>query len=436
MCTNPLPAAGVPDVHALLEAAPGLEVMAALVLIDPFMLAEADRLVLVEVWDKQQAWVAAQAVTPLVAVAGDSAVDSDDFIRDDVRAALHLSRQAAHDRIDVARALSSTLVETRDALEAGGISYPQVRALVEAVRERSTPTALAVQAAVLGRAPDLTVGEFRRVVARAVLAADPQTLEEQHAVAAAGRSVVMYPAPAGMAIIRAELPAADARTIFLAADARARADDARARAVGGFDGPGADDRSIDARRADALTGLCAEALADPALPGSTDDPCTSRSSSTRRPSSGSPSTPQSSSDTAPSPPSVARALAADATWQRLVVEPTTGHLLDAGTTRYRPTRDLTEFILTRDRTCTFPTCHTPAAACDIDHAVPFQHQPHEPGGGGTSADNCRPACRRHHRLKTHGGWTVETDKDGSTTWINPTGRPYHSPATDHRPNSS
>ena len=137
-----------------------------------------------------------------------------------------------------------------------------------------------------------------------------------------------------------------------------------------------------------------------------------------------------------------------------MIEPVTGHLLDAGTTRYRPNQELTDYVLTRSPVCDFPTCHTPATDCDIDHTIPYPKAEEEGdesqdgeadeaaesreqrrSGGKTSACNCGPRCRRHHRLKTHGGWSVKQRPDGSTTWTNPHGRNYHSPATDHRPNA-
>jgi hypothetical protein len=418
MCSSAQVSAKV-DLAALFAAAPGLAVMAALTQIDPVTLDESDRLVLVEVWDRQQAWVAAQTLTPLVAFAGPAPVDSDDFVREDLRAALHLSRPAAQTRIDVARLLSSTLTATAAALAAGQIGYPQASVLVQAVIGAAPSVALAVEQAVLDRAPASTVGEFGRLVDKAVLAADPQTAHEQHTAAAATRSVVLYPGPAGMATIRADLPAVDAHNIWLALDTLAARKE-----------PG-DPRGIDARRADALTALAATALTSPDVPRRhrrrtqiqivTDLPTLL----------GLTQHPAQLTGYGPIPAPVARALAADATWQRLVVEPVTGHLLDAGTTTYRPPQELIDYILTRDPTCTFPTCHTPAAACDIDHTTPWQ--PDHPQGGTTSTCNCHPACRHHHRLKTHGGWTVTAHPDGTTTWTNPHGRNYHSPTHDHRP---
>lgn len=421
MCSTPQAGAQV-DVRALLAAAPGLAVMAELERIDAFALGTDERLVLVEAWEKQQAWVAAQTLTPMVAVVGAAPVDADDFVREDVRAALHLSRGAAQERIEVARLLHTTLAATRTALAKGQISYQQVRALVDAVVLLEADKTLAVESAVLGRAPGQTVGEFRAAVARALLVADPQTVEEQHAAAVADRRVVMYPGVAGMAIIVAELPAKDARTVWLALDAVARSSQ--------VDG----DLPIDARRADALTSLCADRLADPSLPRQHGRPAQIQVVTDLPTLLGLAEHPGDLIGYCAIPASVVRAMAADGCWQRLIVEPVTGHLLDAGTARYRPSQELADFILTRSRICQFPTCHAPAQGCDIDHTTPYD--PDDPGGGRTSSCNCRPVCRRHHRLKTHGGWSVETHPDGSCIWINPTGRRFHAPATDHRPLAS
>ena len=94
MCTNTSPAAPV-DVAALLAAAPGVEVMVALTGLDLAGLSESDRLVVLEVWERQQHWVWAQTMTATAAFVGTTPIDSDDFVREDVRAALRLSRPGA-----------------------------------------------------------------------------------------------------------------------------------------------------------------------------------------------------------------------------------------------------------------------------------------------------------------------------------------------------
>ncbi|NPC98297.1 HNH endonuclease signature motif containing protein [Nocardioides sp. zg-DK7169] len=65
--------------------------------------------------------------------------------------------------------------------------------------------------------------------------------------------------------------------------------------------------------------------------------------------------------------------------------------------------------------CAFPWCERPARRCDTDHVVAHG------SGGPTCSCNLAPLCRRHHRAKTHTGWTY--DKTGPTThlWRSPHG---------------
>ncbi len=154
---------------ALLAAAPGPDVMAALTALDLAALSEPDRLVVLEVWERQQHWVWAQTLTATASFAGQQPVDSDDFVREDVRAALRLSRPAAQDRIDTARLLATILTDTHLALAGGAVSPGQVRRLVEEVRYLDPAVAVAVQDRVLAKAQQQTVSEFGRAVKKAIL---------------------------------------------------------------------------------------------------------------------------------------------------------------------------------------------------------------------------------------------------------------------------
>ena len=62
-----------------------------------------------------------------------------------------------------------------------------------------------------------------------------------------------------------------------------------------------------------------------------------------------------------------------------------------------------------DHHCVFPWCTRPAKRCDTDHRVPYD------AGGPTCPCNLAPLCRRHHRLKTHGGWTLRTTRTRHAT---------------------
>jgi len=272
-----------------------------------------------------------------------------------------------------------------------------------------------VEAQVLPKAPQQTVAELRRCVRRAIAAADPVAVERRHQQAKAERGVRFVPEPDGMATIIARLAADDARLVFLAVDALARG---RHTAEGGRNsGIG-----IDARRADALLDIAQAALAQRRLPQAQGRPVhldvvidlpTLLHLAEH---------PAELVGYGPLPASVARRLAGDAAWRRLVTDPITdpltGHLLDYGRRTYRPPQPLIDFITARDRRCRFPGCGQPARRCDIDHATPWS------AGGATAAANCGALCRRHHRLKTHGGWKLTMRPDGVAVWKTRTGREY------------
>ncbi len=81
---------------------------------------------------------------------------------------------------------------------------------------------------------------------------------------------------------------------------------------------------------------------------------------------------------------------------------------------YESTGDLREQTALRDQTCVFPRCTRPARACDHEHCVPWPQ-------GQTCSANQAPMCRRHHRHKTHLGWSYETLTPGVYLWTSPHG---------------
>jgi hypothetical protein len=85
---------------------------------------------------------------------------------------------------------------------------------------------------------------------------------------------------------------------------------------------------------------------------------------------------------------------------------------------YQPSPTLVEAVELRDRTCVFPWCNRPARSRDKDHIVPWDH------GGATSSDNLAALCRRHHRLKTHGGWRYTMLAPGEYLWRSPHGHTW------------
>ncbi|MEZ5115801.1 MAG: DUF222 domain-containing protein [Candidatus Nanopelagicales bacterium] len=120
------------------------------------------------------------------------------------------------------------------------------------------------------------------------------------------------------------------------------------------------------------------------------------------------------------PAPLARELAAGAdAWRAFLTDH--GRLVATGTTRYRPSDRLRELVTARDTTCTFPGCTIPSLHTDLDHATNYD-------GANTTAANLHPACRRHHRIKTHTSWSATPDPgSGRITWTSPTGHTYPTP---------
>jgi hypothetical protein len=130
----------------------------------------------------------------------------------------------------------------------------------------------------------------------------------------------------------------------------------------------------------------------------------------------------------PIPAGLAREIAAEGTWRRLLTDPVSGTLLDYGRTTYTPPAGLADFVRARDLSCRFPTCSQRAATADLDHTIPYQLD------GITSDHNLHASCCRHHRLKTHTlDWHVEQHPDDTITWTTPTGHTYTSHPHNYRP---
>jgi len=116
----------------------------------------------------------------------------------------------------------------------------------------------------------------------------------------------------------------------------------------------------------------------------------------------------------------------DTVFRRLVVDPDTGWLLDAGAATYQPGRHLARTVRKRDLHCRFPGCATAARFCDLDHVIPFPV-------GLTVLRNLACLCRRHHRLKTHGHWSLTMSPDGICTWVDRrTGQIHTTEPADYR----
>jgi hypothetical protein len=74
-------------------------------------------------------------------------------------------------------------------------------------------------------------------------------------------------------------------------------------------------------------------------------------------------------------------------------------------------------VIVRDRTCRFPGCQQPPAACDVHHVV------WRAWGGRTRLVNLVLLCRFHHLIAIHQwGWTITLHSDATVTAVSPDGR--------------
>lgn len=209
--------------------------------------------------------------------------------------------------------------------------------------------------------------------------------------------------------------------------------------------------TLEHARVDALVGLCERALDDPGAT-STARPRHTAEVLIHLPTLlGLADSPGYLPGYGPIPPVLARELASDARWRRLVTDPVTGHLLDYGTTVYSPPARLAAYVRAVARTCRAPGCDRDAQRCDLDHRHPFRRRPdgkpavtrggpvasehpdHTECDGCTSAHNLDPYCRWHHLLKTHHGFHVARGSQAECTVTTPSGRRYTTRPHDYRP---
>lgn len=409
--------------------------------------------------------------------------------REEIAAALRISPNTAQHRIDTANLLVHHLPETTRALADGSISTAHANAIAREsaplIYGGADKSIIAkIEAKALASAEFATPNQISVAIRKAVAQVSPQELEERFASAREGRKVICYPERDGMATISALLTAPDARLVMRSLEQRIKAeqdgsksqwrsaDQRRADAFveiltnservsqtarvaansnvsqsginpnsshadANVDSLHADmnvhsqhaDVNVGSQHADMNVGASLAQVNPQSVPFNNIHPTSGKGSAMTinvivdLPTLlGLAENPAELSGYGAIPASLARELAASHQWRRFITDPVTGALLEVGRERYQPPAALVDFINARDKTCRFPGCRRAAELSDIDHAIPWEE------GGETSPANLGALCRRHHRLKTHGGWKIESNPDGSCTWISPYGKSYFMPA--------
>jgi hypothetical protein len=452
----------------LLNALPSASVLAQLSAIDPHTLPPSSRIDYLTALERQKSWLQALMQRAIIAVAGRSATESDDPIygvdeaeREDVSTALRLSPSSAQNKIDIARALTNYLPNTCSALATGEISTEHATAIAReaaSALNKGLPESIIfeLEERAISYAEFHTPTQVGNLVRNVIAKSTPAEFEEAVIDAREGRAVNSYLDIDGMGNVVAILPAEGAQIVMNAIEAfilressgalqasagnsygsspclNGLSPDECAKACGQqcsaadqhLEGQqNVDHRTKDMKRADALVEIASRFLE------STMEDVTPH----RRPLTvnvtvdlptlmGLAENPGQLAGYGAIPASVAREIAADARWKRFITEPITGNLLDFGRESYEPPQALKDFLIARDRTCRFPGCRRSAILSDLDHAQSWD------SGGETSTSNLGALCRRHHRMKTHIGWKLESFDDGSARWTSPLGKSYLTPA--------
>ena len=385
----------------------------------------------------------AQLVAEMVRRAPVSGPGSREFRGSELAVVLGASRRAGEALADRAL-LCEQVPAVWDAMAAGEVTAAKVDALARATSHLPEAVGTAVVEAVLPGVPGWTPAGVKAAAARAEIALQPQEAEGRAVRAARERCVWAEAAPESMAWVKAYLPAGDAMAVMASLDAWAVA------------AAPEDDRTIDARRADAFVDLLtagtfarpAQAWPAPDGPGRAgaaevgptevgpgeggpvgggrvaelDDRAPGAPSPARPSLPGAPVRRRRGGRTGaavtvsletligardgigelagygPVPASIARQIAADSTWQLVGTDPA-GQVRLVSTRAYQPTETIAATVIARDVTCTFPGCPRDAACCDLDHTVPFDH------------DAAQRVTDAHAAGSRHGDSDADTDRD-------------------------
>ncbi|MDY0909368.1 HNH endonuclease signature motif containing protein [Microbacterium sp. CFBP9034] len=337
-------------------------------------------------------------------------------VRLELAAALRVTEHAAAGLIGLAHALVHRYPAALRTLEQAGMTERHAEILVDAldavepeVRDRTAARAVEL-------AEQLPVGAFRRALRSLIESERAATVAERHDTALRDRRVIVEPAADGMAWIHALLPAVEARAI-----------QGRLTAIATVLGAQEDEtRTLDQLRADVFGDLLVDGdttALDPVARGiratvAVTVPALGLLEAERGGADGVTAIVE---GVGPIPLARARELCGGADgWMRILTHPETGMVLSVGREQYRPPPALRRLVRWRADRCMAPGCGIPAARCEIDHTVAWEH------GGTTSLDNLAPLCRGHHTIKHHGGWRVEQidGSGGALQWTSPAGRRY------------
>jgi truncated hemoglobin YjbI len=334
---------------------------------------------------------------------------NDRIVMTEVAAALNMSPRGADLLVYRSYVLVHDLPATLQALREGTISWAHAGVIInEAVPVPADDRALFEQK-LLDIAASTSPSQLGRRGRTLRERLHPETMTERRTEAVKERRVWVEPLQDGMAEFGAVLTVEDATAIFNRVTTIAK----------GLQTP-EDDRTLSQTRADvtadllinggleAAIGLGAGIVAEVSvnvpvftMMGTSDQPADLEG-------------------IIPIPAEVARRLAATApSFMRILTHPETGAVLSFGRTKYRPPKDLRNFIRMRDGSSRSPW-NSPGYARfgDIDHTIPYD------SGGTTDPGNLAVLSKADHTIKHHSLWDVKNLGDGVLEWVSPGRRTY------------
>lgn len=334
-------------------------------------------------------------------------------------AALRVGDQTVRNWLGDGAALVHRYRATLDALREGRIDERHASAIVDGGMPLTDAAACAeYERRMLVAAETETAVSLRRIGRVLAARLQPELVDERQRHAHDARRVRIHDLEDELARLIADLPATLGRaaydrltelalTLDGADDCADEPDDAQ---------DAADERTIDQRRADALSSLLLCSVVCDADPLDAVQGCVQITIPVLS-LAGLDNEPALLAGHGPIDADTARRIAANApVWERVLVHPHTGELLACD--RYRVPAEVRRLLASRDQHCRWLGCRRDARRCDADHTVAFAE------GGTTSADNLSLFCRRHHRLKHASPWAVRNLGGGTMEFSSPTGRTY------------
>ncbi len=359
----------------------------------------------------------------------------------EVACVLRIPEATAGQLIDDSSALMHRLPMTLASLRAGEITLRHARVIVDNTSTLDDNAAQKLEEAALPHAGSLTVSQFTqkaRIIRERI---DPESITARRLKSAKDRRIEFQPARDGMAWLNLYTTAPEATSLYTAIRGAAIT-------LQGKD----ETRTVTQIAAD----VCVDALAAGLVNGggsatggsTTGGPAAAASPAAETPKPTTGITPGRATAFARITPTVvvtvpaltllgksdepgdlagygpidaetARKLAGKAkTWRRLLTDPESGIALSLGRKRYKPTKQMREFLELRDGTCEFRGCNRRATHCEIDHTKAWEF------GGPTDSDNLAHLCPKHHRLKHQTTWQARQVGGGTIQWTSPDGRTY------------